>query len=149
MKQKLLIIFSLLLFLQSFMTISANEIKQKDEDMGNKLTITIDSKVFVATLEENETVKELKKRLPLSITMNDLHSNEKYYHFSKALPTDSYSPKLIKAGDIMLYDNYSLVLFYKTFSTPYKYTKIGHIDDIYGLEEALGSKDITIIFDFK
>jgi hypothetical protein len=149
MKQKLLIIFSLLLFLQSFMTISANEIKQKDEDMGNKLIITIGQKEFVATLEENETVKELKKRLPLSITMNDLHSNEKYYHFSKALPTDSYSPKLIKAGDIMLYDNYSLVLFYKTFSTPYKYTKIGHIDDIYGLEEALGSKDITIIFDFK
>jgi hypothetical protein len=131
------------------MTITANEIKQKDEDMGNKITIRIGSKEFVATLEENETVKELKKRLPLSITMHDLHSNEKYYHFSKALPTDSYSPKLIKAGDIMLYDNYSLVLFYKTFSTPYKYTKIGHIDDIYGLEEALGSEDITITFDLK
>jgi hypothetical protein len=149
MKQKLLIIFSLLLFLQSFMTISANEIKQKDKDMGNKITITIGQKEFVATLEENETVKELKKRLPLTITMSDLHSNEKYYHFSKALPTDSYSPKLIKTGDIMLYDNYSLVLFYKTFSTPYKYTKIGHIDDISGLEESLGSKDITITFNLK
>ncbi|MGB5919752.1 MULTISPECIES: cyclophilin-like fold protein [unclassified Arcobacter] len=149
MKQKLLIIFSLLLFLQSFMTITANEIKQKDKDMGNKITITIGQKEFVATLEENETVKELKKRLPLSITMNDLHSNEKYYHFSKALPTDSYSPKFINAGDIMLYDNYSLVLFYKTFSTPYRYTKIGHIDDTHSLEETLGSEDIAITFDLK
>jgi len=149
MKQKLLIIFSLLLFLQSFMTITANEIKQKDKDMGNKITITIGQKEFVATLEENETVKELKKRLPLTITMSGLHSNEKYYHFSKALPTDSYSPKLIKAGDIMLYDNYSLVLFYKTFSTPYRYTKIGHIDDTHSLEETLGSEDIAITFDLK
>jgi hypothetical protein len=149
MKQKLLIIFSLLLFLQSFMTISANEIKHKDENMGNKITITIDSKNFVATLDENETVKELKKRLPLTITMHDLHNNEKYYHFSKALPTDSYSPKVINAGDIMLYDNYSLVLFYKTFSTPYRYTKVGHIDDTHGLQEVLGLEDIIITFNLK
>ena len=117
--------------------------------MNNAINITIGSKTFKATLYDNDTVEELKKMLPRTITMNDLHSNEKYYHFSKPLPTDSYSPKLIKAGDIMLYDNYSLVLFYKTFSTPYMYTKIGHIDDISGLEESLGSEDITITFDLK
>ncbi|MGB5867876.1 MAG: cyclophilin-like fold protein [Arcobacteraceae bacterium] len=117
--------------------------------MNNAINITIGSKTFKATLYDNDTVEELKKMLPRTITMNDLHSNEKYYHFSKPLPTDSNSPKLIKAGDIMLYDNYSLVLFYKTFSTPYRYTKIGHIDDVLGLEEALGSEDITITFNLK
>lgn len=149
MNQKLSVIFSLLLFLQSFMTISANEIKQKDEDMGNKLTITIGQKEFVATLEENETVKELKKMLPLTLNMNELNGNEKYFDFSQNLPTNSSKPKTIHSGDLMIWGSNTLVLFYKTFSTPYSYTKIGHIDDLNGLEEALGFDEVTIIFESK
>jgi hypothetical protein len=149
MNQKLSVIFLILLFLQSFMGISANEIKQKEENMSDKIKITIGSKVFIATLDENETVKEFKKMLPLTLNMNELNGNEKYFNFSQNLPTNSSKPKTIHSGDLMIWGSNTLVLFYKTFSTPYSYTKIGHIDDLNGLEEALGFDEVTIIFESK
>ncbi|QKF67851.1 cyclophilin domain-containing protein [Arcobacter venerupis] len=149
MKRKLSVIFLILLFSQSFMGISANEIKQKEENMSDKIKITIGSKVFIATLDENETVKELKKMLPLTLNMNELNGNEKYFDFSHNLPTNSSKPKTIHSGDLMIWSSNTLVLFYKTFPTPYSYTKIGHIDDLNGLEEALGLDEVTIIFESK
>ena len=34
----------------------------------------------------------------------------------------------------MLYGDYYLVVFYKSFSTSYSYTKIGHIDNLEDLD---------------
>lgn len=149
MKQRLSVVFLILLFLQSFMGMYANEIKQEEENMSDKIKITIDSKVFIATLDENDTVKELKKMLPLTLNMNELNGNEKYFNFSHNLPTNSSKPKTIHSGDLMIWGSNTLVLFYKTFSTPYSYTKIGHIDDLNGLEEALGLGNVIIIFESK
>ena len=44
----------------------------------------------------------------------------------------------------MLYTSNCLVLFYDSFDTEYSYTKIGYIEDIEGLKEALGSGTIEI-----
>ena len=41
----------------------------------------------------------------------------------------------INAGDIMLYGNNCLVVFYKSFDTTYSYTKIGHIDNLPNLDK--------------
>ena len=149
MKIKYSIILYLFVFIQSFTIVMANEIEQKEINMNNKIKVIIGTKVFVVTLFENETAKEFKKMLPITLAMNDLNKNEKYFHFSKSFPIDKFSPKMINSGDLMLWNDNSLVLFYETFSTNYQYTKVGKIDNPHMLAQTLGSDDIKITFDLE
>lgn len=73
---------------------------------------------------------------------SELNGNEKYYY----LTTDSNVPDMIHTGDILLFGSSCIVLFYEDFSTSYSYTPIAHIEDINGLKSALGSGNVTIIF---
>ena len=113
----------------------------------DKMKITIGSETFTATLRDNRTVAALKAMLPLTLEMKELNGNEKYFHLSKDLPTDATNPGTIQAGDLMLYESNSLVLFYKTFRTSYSYTRLGRIDDTRGLAVAVGSGNVTVKFD--
>jgi hypothetical protein len=73
--------------------------------------------------------------------------NEKYYYLPNSLPKNSSNPETIKNGDLMHYGSKTLVLFYKTFSTSYSYTKLGSVDDVTGLASALGSGNVTVTFE--
>ena len=53
---------------------------------------------------------------------------------------------MIHTGDILLFGLNCIVLFYEDFPTSYSYIPIAHIEDTNGLKSALGSGDITIIF---
>ncbi len=112
-----------------------------------KIKITVNSQSFTATLLDNNSAKAFKEMLPLTINMTELNGNEKYYDMPNSLPTNSSNPESIKNGDLMLYGSRTLVLFYKTFSTSYRYTKLGAIDDVAGLASALGSGNVTVTFD--
>ncbi len=113
------------------------------------MTITLGSKTFKAKLEDNPTVAKLKALLPLTLSMTELNGNEKYYHFSTPFPMDAVSPGTIQSGDLMLYGNNSLVLFYKTFETSYSYTRLGRIDDPSGLADAVGKGNVTVTFELE
>ena len=120
-----------------------------DTFMSNRITIRIGDRVFAATLSDNSTVDAFKKLLPLSITMAELNGNEKFARLPGKVPARASTPSSIKTGDLMLYGSNTLVLFYKSFSTTYSYTKIGQLDDPKGLEAALGSGNVAVTFEAK
>lgn len=119
---------------------------QNEQIMTNKITINAGGATFTATLADNETARAFARMLPLTLNMSELNGNEKYYYLDSSLPADSNNPGTINAGDIMLYGSDCLVLFYKTFSTSYSYTRVGSVDNPQQLEAALGRSAVTVTF---
>jgi hypothetical protein len=78
--------------------------------------------------------------------MTELNANEKFADLPKSLPTNRYNPGTIEVGDILLYGSTTIVVFYKKFDTPYSYTKIGKIENVDGLETALGKGNVKVSF---
>ncbi|KUY30405.1 cyclophilin-like fold protein [Elizabethkingia ursingii] len=127
---------------------NTNNTPENTTPMANgKIKLKVASQTFTATLLDNNSAKVFKEMLPLTINMVELNNNEKYYDLPNSLPTNSSNPGTIKNGDLMLYGSKTLVLFYKTFSTSYSYTKLGAVDDITGLIAALGSGNVTVTFE--
>lgn len=118
-------------------------------DNMQNIIITIKNKKYEAVLYDNSTTKELIKKFPITITMSDLNGNEKYYNFSKSFSTSSENVANINKGDIMLFGDNCLVIFYKSFSTRYKYTKLGYIKNTEDLESSFGKGDISITFEIE
>ena len=108
----------------------------------DKVYININNKKLGIDLENNSTTSALIKLLPLELSMNDLNGNEKYVYLNESLPTNTYSPKHIEAGDVMLFGDNCLVIFYESFDTSYSYSKIGHINNLPSLDD--GNISISI-----
>jgi fermentation-respiration switch protein FrsA (DUF1100 family) len=125
---------------------SSNDISIID---SMKLKIAIGAKTFTATLYNNETVTAFKAKLPMTINMTELNGNEKYFDLPDNLPTNASNPGTIQSGDLMLYGSNTLVLFYKSFSTSYNYTRVARIENPSGLATALGTGNKTVKFEIE
>lgn len=117
-----------------------NQQSDNEEKKVDKIYININGQKLEVDLENNSTVSALTKMLPLELSMNDLNNNEKYAYLDNSLPTNTYSPKHIEVGDVMLFGDNCLVIFYESFDTNYNYSKIGHIDNL----PELGDENIDI-----
>jgi hypothetical protein len=112
-----------------------------------QMRIKIGSSNFVATLDDNPTATVFKALLPLTVEMQELNGNEKFYRLPNKLPTKASNPGKIENGDLMLYGANTVVLFYKSFPTSYSYTRLGRINDPAGLASAVGSGNVTVTFE--
>ena len=74
--------------------------------------------------------------------LSDYAGFEKVGPLGQSLPA-SNNQTTAHAGDIVLYQGNQIVMFYG--SNSWNYTRLGHIDDLTGWEEALGSGDVTVV----
>ena len=144
------ILCSILIMIPLLMLVGCNFKKNQTNDKPNNtnevtkyMKAIINEEEYIIELEDNETVKRFIDILPQEYEMKELNGNEKYVYLDTSFPTNSTNPKTINAGDIMLFGDNCLVLFYKSFDTPYSYTKIGHINNI----ADLGNDDIKVRFE--
>lgn len=131
-----------IIVLSIFFDTGCNNTVDNSRKVINNMKVEINNKEYIINLEDNKTTKEFIELLPLELNMDELNGNEKFAYLDTNLPTNSYSPKHINAGDVMLFGNNCLVIFYKSFDTTYSYTKIGHIDNL----SDLGKNNVKVIF---
>ena len=117
---------------------------EKVEDVEMRIKISVGEKIFYANLENNPSTQELIKKLPLEVEMTELNGNEKYFKFAENFPSDDKKISEIREGDLMLYGSSYLVIFYKSFSTSYSYTRLGKIENPANLSKVLGSDNIRV-----
>lgn len=110
------------------------------------ISVKAGSKTFKVRLADNETAIAFRSRLPMTLKMKELNGNEKFQDLSKALPQNAINPGKIEKGDLMLYGSRTVVLFYKTFTTSYAYTRIGNVTNPSHLVDVLGSGDVEVTF---
>jgi hypothetical protein len=119
------------------------------ESVGNdmiKISIAVGDSTFSAALFNNETSRALVEYFPMTVQMNELNGQEKYYDLpAKLKSSTSERPSTIHSGDIMCWSGNCLVLFYKTYSNSYGgYVPLGAVDDPSGLAKALGSGNMEV-----
>lgn len=125
------------------------EIINEEEDyMDNTMKITAGDTTFTATFADNSSAEALRELLaegPLTINMSDYASMEKVGPIGTSLPRND-EQITTGAGDIILYQGNSLVIYYDTNS--WNFTRIGKINDVTQAEllEAFGDGEVTVTF---
>lgn len=114
----------------------------------NQIKITAGDTVFIATLADNssaDALRELLEEGPLTIDMSDYGNMEKVGPIGKNLPTND-EDITTKAGDLILYQGNSLVIYYDENS--WNFTRLGKIEGVTGREllDAFGKGDVTVTF---
>ncbi len=126
--------------------VASDEREETEVDTAMKMKVQIGDQSFTATLEDNAAVRELvdmMREAPVSVDMSDYSGFEKVGSLGRSLTTDNRQTTT-GAGDIVLYNGDHIVMFYG--SNSWSYTRIGHINDLTGWEEALGDGSITAVF---
>ncbi len=131
-------------------SVTDNTVQTPDSTNNNtntmtKMNLKIGNKTFTATFASTVSAEAFKKKLPLTLTMQDYGGFEKVGTLPERLPSDDQRENNLDLGDIMLYGGNALVIFYAPHGG-YSYTRIGKIDNTEGLREALGSGSVTVEF---
>lgn len=127
--------------------ISKNPGESLDEPQEERvMNIQIGEQTFQAVLYENESTKALQEKLPMTIRMDEMNGNEKYYFMDENIPSASETVGSIQAGDIMLFGSNCLVLFFEDFQTSYTYTRLGYVRNVPEFVSALGLGSVEVTF---
>ena len=126
--------------------IDAPQEKENQTTGITSIMMRIGDEAFKINVDSGKAGQEFARSTPFELEMDDLNGNEKYYEGDDKLPKNEYEPGHIEAGDVMLYGDDCIVIFYKSFDTTEKYTRLGKIQDASRLAEVLGSDRVSISF---
>lgn len=122
--------------------------KQENPAMNNTIVrtvqLTANNQTFDIQLENNATAQKFFELLPLNMTMQDHLSNEKFAELPTPLPTNDSVIGNIQAGDVLLFQGDTLVVFYENHSSRYRYTRIGKVTNPANLKNTLGSASVDV-----
>ncbi len=110
------------------------------------IRVNVNGEDFTAEFENNQALNELCALLQegdLTLHLRDYAGFEKVGPLGRRL-TANNQQTTTEAGDIVLYNGNQIVIFYG--SNSWSYTRIGHITDLNGWSDALGSGDATVVF---
>ena len=95
-----------------------------------KIKITIDNKVFNATLNDSDAAHDFAALFPLTLNLTDYASTEKVSDLNERLSTSgSPSGCSAKVGDITYYSPWgNLAIFYRSFGYAGGLIKLGEIE---------------------
>ncbi|MCI2069052.1 MAG: cyclophilin-like fold protein [Bacilli bacterium] len=130
-----------------FPTVSSSFSSERSSNMTQRYIATIGEKSYVLDLEDSDTGKAFKALLPLNLEMTELNGNEKYHYLDTAIRQDNPSvPAGIHSGDLMLFGNSCIVLFYRDFQTSYSYVRLGKLENPKELSENVGPSSVNVTF---
>lgn len=109
------------------------------------IDISINGTTFSAEIDDTPTGRAFCDLLPMTLDMSELNGNEKYHYLMSGLPTDAHYCSSISAGDLMLFGNACVVLFYGS-AGGYSYTRLGRLSSTDGLREAVGQGSVSVTF---
>lgn len=138
----------LLATLIGYLPVSQAEAETAKEHTVN-ITVQIDRQHFTLTLNDSPAARAFVNRLPLTLDMAELNGNEKHADLAEALPENPVRPGHLRAGDLMLYGDKTLVLFYSRFDSGYRYTPLGRVNHPAGLAQVVGNQSVRIHFAVK
>ena len=145
MKKILTLLIPLLIFTscsskEEVISSSFNEESQKEINMK----LYIDEIELEVSWEDNDSVKELKEILPLTINMHEYGGFEQTGSIGQSIARNDKQIDVIP-GDIVLYNGNQISVFYSTSS--WSYTRLGHITNKSNseLNALLNKESITFV----
>jgi len=70
------------------------------DNSSMKISLKVGDKVLTATLIDSKTTQDFISLLPLTLTMNDLFSREKYAHLPRAISEEGKRTHTYEIGDV-------------------------------------------------
>ena len=111
----------------------------------NNMNLYIDNQKVDVTWEDNDSVKELKTILPLSINMHEYGGFEQTGSIGKSITRHDIQLDVVP-GDVVLYSGNQISVFYNASS--WSYTKLDHINLSNNELNSLLNKD-SVLFELK
>lgn len=130
-----------------FVTGCQKAIESTGEEMiqpNHSLFLQADNEKIEINMTNKEILQQFMGYLPQTLSLNELNGNEVYADLPFQLSVKPQNIDEIRAGDVMVYGNQTLVIFYKDHQTTYRYTKIGEIRELSKLDILINSQEAIL-----